>query len=172
MTERRLRAVNAGEKAPAKRVAREVAPKSVVAAAASGDRRQLLVALQSRIAKAIDDPKTAGPALAALIKQQRDIAAEIHAIDLAAERRRAGRHGRAAILVQIQVVRCCSSRIAGDRRAAFQRRVRIRRSGRAYSSTRRSIPTRSTRCRPGVGRKPGRTQRSQRCEDVFLPRGG
>ena len=43
------------------------------------------VALQHRIAKAIDNPKTAGPAFAALIKQQRDIAAEIHAIDLAAE---------------------------------------------------------------------------------------
>jgi hypothetical protein len=41
--------------------------------------------LQYRIAKAIDDTKTAGPAFAALIKQQRDIAAEIHAIDLAAE---------------------------------------------------------------------------------------
>jgi hypothetical protein len=85
VTERRLRAVKAVEKAPAKRAPRKAAPKSVVAAAASGDRRQLLVALQDRIAKAIDDPKTAGPALAALIKQQRDIAAEIYAIDLAAD---------------------------------------------------------------------------------------
>jgi hypothetical protein len=76
--------VGAGEKAPAKRVARKAAPKSVVEAARSGDRRQLLVALQYGIAKAIDDPKTAGPAFAALIKQQRDIAAEIHAIDFAA----------------------------------------------------------------------------------------
>jgi hypothetical protein len=76
--------VGAGEKAPAKRAPRKAAPKSVVEAARSGDRRQLLVALQYGIAKAIDDPKTAGPAFAALIKQQRDIAAEIHAIDFAA----------------------------------------------------------------------------------------
>lgn len=84
MTERRLRAVNAGE-APAKRTPRKAAPMSVVAASRSGDRRQLLIALQHRIAKAIDDPKTAGPAFAALIKHQRDISAEIHAIDLAAK---------------------------------------------------------------------------------------
>jgi hypothetical protein len=81
MTERKLRAVKAGEKAPTKRAPRKVTPKSVAAAVASGDRRQLLVALRNRIAQAIDDPRTAGPALAALIKQQRDIAAEIQAID-------------------------------------------------------------------------------------------
>lgn len=85
VTERRLRAVKTGEKAPAKRGPRKAAPKSVVDAARSGDRRQLLVALQYRIAKAVDDPKTAGPAFAALIRQQRDIAAEIAAIDLAAD---------------------------------------------------------------------------------------
>ncbi|OSC32056.1 hypothetical protein B8W69_02870 [Mycobacterium vulneris] len=45
----------------------------------------MLVALRNRIAQAIDDPKAAGPALAALIKQQRDIAAEIDAIDAAAK---------------------------------------------------------------------------------------
>lgn len=84
MTERTLRAVKAGEKAPAKRAPRKVTPKSVAAAAASGDRRQLLVALRNRIAQAVDDPKAAGPALAALIKQQRDIAAEIQALDTAA----------------------------------------------------------------------------------------
>lgn len=74
-----------GEKVPAKRGPRKAAPKSVVDAARSGDRRQLLVAFQYRIAKAIDDPKTAGPAFAALIRQQRDIAAEIAAIDLDAD---------------------------------------------------------------------------------------
>jgi hypothetical protein len=72
--------VNAGEKAPRKAI-----PKSVAAAAASGDLRQMLVALRNRISKAIDDPKTPAPALAALIRQQRDIAAEIQAIDLAAD---------------------------------------------------------------------------------------
>ncbi|MCA4725434.1 hypothetical protein [Mycolicibacterium fortuitum] len=78
-----MRAVKTGEKAPAERAARKAMPMSVVDAASTGDRRKLLVALQYRIAQAIDDPKTVGPAFAALIKQQRDIAAEIHAIDLA-----------------------------------------------------------------------------------------
>ncbi|CAA0096090.1 Uncharacterised protein [Mycolicibacterium vanbaalenii] len=85
MTERKLRAVKAGEKAPAGRAPRKVTPKSVAAAARSGSRRQLLVALRNRIAEAIDDPKTAGPAFAALVKQQRDIAVEIEAIDAAAK---------------------------------------------------------------------------------------
>lgn len=83
VTERKLRAVTACEKAPPKRAPRKAAPMSVVDAARTGDRRKILVALQYRIAKAIDDPKTAGPALAALIRQQRDIAAEIHAVDTA-----------------------------------------------------------------------------------------
>jgi hypothetical protein len=85
VAERRLRAVKAGEQAPAKRAPRKAVPKSVVAAAASGDRWQLLVALRNRIAQAIDDPKTTGPALAALIRRQMDIAAEIQAIDVAAD---------------------------------------------------------------------------------------
>ncbi|WP_460359455.1 hypothetical protein [Mycobacterium sp. ZZG] len=54
---------------------------SVTAAARSGDRRQLLVALQTRIARALDDPTTAGPAFAALIKQSREIAEAIVEID-------------------------------------------------------------------------------------------
>lgn len=83
-----LRAVknsDPAKNAPAKRAPRQVAPKSVAEAAASGDRRQLLVALGNRVGKALDDPKTAGPALAALIKQARDIAETIAAIDQAAE---------------------------------------------------------------------------------------
>jgi len=91
VTERKLRAVKAGEKAPAKRAPRKTVPKSVTAASASGDRRQLLVALRNRIAKAIDDPNTQATALAALIRQQRDIGAEIAAIDDAGE---AGPSGR------------------------------------------------------------------------------
>lgn len=83
MTERKLRAVKAGEKAPVKRAPRKVTPKSVVAAAASGDVRQMLVALRNRIAQSIDDPNTPAPALAALIRQQMDIVARIEAIDLA-----------------------------------------------------------------------------------------
>jgi hypothetical protein len=95
VAERRLRAVKAGEKV--KRAPRKAAPKSVVDAARSGDRRQLLVALQHRIAKAIDDPKTAGPAFAALIRQQRDIAAEIHAIDVASDAGSSGSVPQSAI---------------------------------------------------------------------------
>jgi hypothetical protein len=40
-----------------------------------------LVPLGNQIAEAIDDPKAAGLALAALIRQQRDIAAHIQATD-------------------------------------------------------------------------------------------
>ena len=43
------------------------------------------MALRNRIAQAIDDPKTPGPALAALIRQQRELASDIQAIDLAAD---------------------------------------------------------------------------------------
>jgi hypothetical protein len=45
----------------------------------------MLVALRDRIAKTIDDPKTPAPALAALIRQQMDIAARIQALDFAAD---------------------------------------------------------------------------------------
>ncbi|WP_082944741.1 hypothetical protein [Mycobacterium sp. 852013-50091_SCH5140682] len=68
-------------KVPAKRAPRKVTPVSVSAAARSGDRRALLAALQARIGKALDDPATAGPALAALIKQAREIAEAIEVID-------------------------------------------------------------------------------------------
>lgn len=88
MTERKLRAVKAGEKPPAKRAPRKVTPVSVAAAARSGDRRQLLVALGNRIAQALDDPATTGPAFAALVRQSRDIAADIQAIDAAAEEKK------------------------------------------------------------------------------------
>lgn len=81
MTERKLRAVKAGEKAPAKRAPRKVTPKSVAAAVASGDRRQILVALRNRVAAAIDEPNIPAPALAALIRQQMDLTAKIAAID-------------------------------------------------------------------------------------------
>ena len=74
----------AARKAPAKRAPRKVTPVSVTAAARSGDRRQLLVALRNRIAESLDDPATNPTALAALIRQQTLIAAEIDAIDAAA----------------------------------------------------------------------------------------
>lgn len=71
----------AARKPPAKRAPRKVTPVSVTAAARSGDRRQLLVAMCERIATALDDPATKPTALAALIRQQTLIAAEIEAID-------------------------------------------------------------------------------------------
>ncbi|APE15696.1 hypothetical protein BOH72_11175 [Mycobacterium sp. WY10] len=97
MTERkqrpRLRAVKEGDKgaapakkaaarkAPARRTSRKVTPVSVLAAARSGDRRQLLVALLARVARALDDPATTGPAFAALIKQSRELSEAIAEID-------------------------------------------------------------------------------------------
>lgn len=96
MTERKqrpaLRAVRDGDdarpakkaaarKASAKRSPRKVTPVSVTAAARSGDRRQLLVALQARVARALDDSATTGPAFAALIKQSRELAEAIAEID-------------------------------------------------------------------------------------------
>ncbi|GFG98137.1 hypothetical protein [Mycobacterium timonense] len=91
MTDRKqrpaLRAVKDGDsagsakKAAAKRAPRKVTPVSVTSAARSGDRRQLLVALQARVARALDDPATTGPAFAALIKQSRELAEAIAEID-------------------------------------------------------------------------------------------
>ncbi|MGN7780483.1 hypothetical protein ACTJJE_13300, partial [Mycolicibacterium sp. 22603] len=69
------------KRASAKRAPRKVTPVSVTAAARSGDRRQLLVALQVRVALALDDPATAGPAFAALIKQSRELSEAIAEID-------------------------------------------------------------------------------------------
>ena len=69
---------------------RKATPKSVADAARSGDRRQLLVALRNRIATAIDDPRAAGPALAALIKHERELMSEIQGLDLAAKAAKSG----------------------------------------------------------------------------------
>lgn len=72
---------DAAKKAPTKRASQKVTPVSVTAAARSGDRRQLLVALLARVAKALDDPATTGPAFAALIKQSRELSEAIAEID-------------------------------------------------------------------------------------------
>lgn len=71
-----LRAVQPGEKAPKKRVL------SVVEAAESGSRREELVAMRRRIARALDDPNTSARDLAALSRRQIEISKEIEAIDL------------------------------------------------------------------------------------------
>lgn len=70
----KLRAVTPDDKASPRKL-------TVVAAAADGDRRELLVALRSRVAKALDDPNTAARDLAALTRRMQEIARDIEAID-------------------------------------------------------------------------------------------
>jgi hypothetical protein len=74
---RTLRSVTPGEK-PARKKAE---PKSVAEASADGTARQELVALRSRIAKAIDDPNIRGADLASLSRRLLEIRKEIEAID-------------------------------------------------------------------------------------------
>lgn len=69
-----LRAVAEGESPPPK-------PLTVKAAAESGQRRALLVALRSRIAKDIDSSRTPARDLAALSRRLLEIAKEIEAIE-------------------------------------------------------------------------------------------
>jgi hypothetical protein len=70
----KLRAVTEGDAAPKK-------AQSVKAAAESGVRRDLLVAMRARIATDIDSPKTPARDLAALTRRLLDIVKEIEAID-------------------------------------------------------------------------------------------
>jgi hypothetical protein len=77
MPERKgLRAVAPDEKAAAKK-----ALTSVSQAVDEGDQRDQLVAMRSRIAKAIDDPNIRGADLAALSRRLLEIGKEIEAID-------------------------------------------------------------------------------------------
>ncbi|MBM4603175.1 hypothetical protein GS885_02420 [Rhodococcus hoagii] len=57
--------------------------KSVSQAAEDGSRRELLVALRSRVAKAVEDEQTPPRDLAALTRRLQEIAKEIDAIDAA-----------------------------------------------------------------------------------------
>lgn len=72
-----LRAVKAGEKP-----ARKKPPPTVIQAAASGDHRSLLVAMRTRIAKAVAADDCSPRDLAALTRRLQDIAKEIEQIDL------------------------------------------------------------------------------------------
>jgi len=54
---------------------------SVTEAASKGTRRQLLVAMRSRVAAAVEDPVTPARDLASLTRRLMDIAKEIEAID-------------------------------------------------------------------------------------------
>ena len=58
---------------------------SVSQAAATGDHRQLLVAMRERIAKTVSDPDCPPRDLAALTRRLQDIAKEIEQIDLRAK---------------------------------------------------------------------------------------
>ena len=73
-----LRAVPAPE-SPAE--ARSAAPMSVAQAAESGTERELLVAMRSRIATAVDNPETAARDLASLTKRLNEVVRDIKAID-------------------------------------------------------------------------------------------
>jgi hypothetical protein len=65
--------------------------KTVAQAAADGDRRELLVAMRSRVATAVGDPNTPARDLAALTRRLMEIAKDIEAIDAASEQE--GRDG-------------------------------------------------------------------------------
>lgn len=72
-----LRSVPPGEKPPP----RPVTPKTVTQAAADGTTRELLVAMRSRIAKAVEDANTPARDLAALTKRLVEVVRDIEAID-------------------------------------------------------------------------------------------
>ncbi|MCX5119226.1 hypothetical protein OG992_18735 [Micromonospora sp. NBC_00362] len=71
-----LRVVAPGEAAPA-----PAKPKTVTEAADKGTTRELLVAMRSRIAKAVEDPNTPARDLAALTKRLTEVVRDIEAID-------------------------------------------------------------------------------------------
>ena len=73
---RNLRPVAPGETAPA-----PAKPKSVSEAADHGTTRELMVAMRTRIAKAVEDPNTPARELAALTKRLVEVVRDIEAID-------------------------------------------------------------------------------------------
>jgi hypothetical protein len=76
-----LKVVGAGR--PARKSPTTKPPPTVRAAAESGSRRDLLVAMRSRIATGIDSPNTPPRDLAALSRRLLEIAKEIEALDAA-----------------------------------------------------------------------------------------
>ena len=70
-----LRAVTAEDAAPPK------PPKSVTEAASDGTTRELLVAMRTRIAKAVEDMNTPARELASLTKRLVEVVRDIEAID-------------------------------------------------------------------------------------------
>lgn len=71
-----LRAVSPDEKPTAR-----TKPKTVSEAADTGSTRDLLVAMRTRIAKAVEDPDTPARDLAALTKRLVEVVRDIEAID-------------------------------------------------------------------------------------------
>ncbi|MEU7609540.1 hypothetical protein [Micromonospora sp. NPDC049204] len=71
-----LRVVAAGETSP-----KPAKPKTVTEAADKGTPRELLVAMRSRIATAVEDPNTPARDLAALTKRLTEVMKDIEAID-------------------------------------------------------------------------------------------
>lgn len=71
-----LRVVAADEAPPA-----PVKPKTITEAAERGTTRELLVAMQTRIAEAVEDKKTPARDLAALTKRLMEVTRDIEAID-------------------------------------------------------------------------------------------
>lgn len=78
-----LRAVGPNDPPPKREQPKK--PKTITEAAADGDARALLVAMQTRIAKAIDNPNCPPRDLAALTRRLHEITRDIEAIDAAAE---------------------------------------------------------------------------------------
>lgn len=87
-----LRAVADGEKAPPR--PRRRRPKSVTEAASAGTTRELLEAMRTRVATAVEDPKTPARDLASLTKKLLEIVREIETID-AREKQEAARGAEA-----------------------------------------------------------------------------
>ena len=73
---RSLRPVADGEKAPV-----PTKPKTVSEAADHGTTRELMVAMRTRIAKAVEDPNTPARELAALTKRLVEVVRDIESID-------------------------------------------------------------------------------------------
>lgn len=75
-TRRTLRTVQPGEQVPL-----PSKPKTVTEAADSGTTRELLVAMRTRIAKAVEDLNTPARELASLTKRLTEVVRDIEAID-------------------------------------------------------------------------------------------
>ena len=72
-----LRVVGPGERPPRRR------PKTITTAAEDGDRLDLLIAMRSRVAKAVEDERTPARDLASLTRRLLEIAKDIETLESA-----------------------------------------------------------------------------------------